>query len=146
MTPTGARHILRSARDDDSGYLGQIVLARDVAAVTGACMMVRRSVFDILGGFDETFPLTCNDVDFCFRVRQAGYRVVWSPHAALTHADGGTRGLDRTARQIIRTCLDNGRLLERWTPIEAGDPYLNANLMVTDHHLLLATPDSKPAA
>ena len=146
MTPTGARHILRSARDDESGYMGQIVLARDVTAVAGACMMVRRTVFDALGGFDECFPLTCNDVDFCLRARKAGHRVVWTPHAVLTHLDGGTRGQDRTAEQIVRTCLDNGRLLERWEQIEAGDPYLNANLMVTDHHLLLATSGRASAA
>ena len=146
VTPAGSRHILRAARDDDSGYMGQIALARDVAAVTGACMMVRHTVFDAARGFDESFPLTCNDIDFCYRVRDAGYRVVWTPHAALTHLDGGTRGRDETAEQIIRTFLDNGRLLERWDPTGAGDPYLNANLMVTDHDLLLATPDPMPGA
>ncbi|WP_419730037.1 glycosyltransferase [Lichenicola sp.] len=146
VTPAGSRHILRSARDDDSGYMGQLVLARDVAAVTGACMMVRRTVFDAVGGFDETFPMTCNDIDFCYRVRDAGHRVVWTPHAALTHLDGGTRGRDETPEQIIRSFLDNGRLLERWDPTGAGDPYLNANLMVTDHKLLLATPDLMPSA
>ncbi|MGI4746036.1 MAG: glycosyltransferase [Janthinobacterium lividum] len=145
ITPTGARHILRSARDDDSGYMGQIVLTRDVAAVTGACMMVRRTVFDALGGFDETFPLTCNDIDFCFRARKAGHRVVWTPHATLTHVDGGTRGVDGTAQQIIQACMDNGRLLERWDPIGLGDPYLNANLMVTDHHLFLAASSTGPS-
>ena len=146
VTPAGSRHILRSARDDDSGYMGQIVLARDVAAVTGACMMVRHAVFDAAGGFDESFPMTCNDIDFCYRVRDAGHRVVWTPHATLTHIDGGTRGRDESAEQIIRTFLDNGRLLERWDPTGAGDPYLNANLMVTDHNLLLATPDLVPGA
>ena len=146
ITSTGARHILRSARDDDSGYMGQIVLTRDVAAVTGACMMVRRTVFDTLGGFDETFPLTCNDVDFCFRARKAGHRIVWTPHATLTHIDGGTRGSDATARQIIQACLDTGRLLERWDPVGLGDPYLNANLTVTDHHLFLAASSSGSAA
>ena len=140
MTPTGPRHVLRSARDDDPGYMGQIVLARDLTAVAGACMLVRREVFDALSGFDESFPLTCNDVDFCLRARNAGYRVVWTPHAVLTHVDGGTRGHDGTAEQIIRTCMDNGRLLERWDDVTANDPYLNDNLVVTDYHLLLAVP------
>lgn len=100
-------------------------------------MMVHRVVFDALGGFDESFPLTCNDVDFCLRARDAGFRVVWTPHATLTHIDGGTRGRDHTARQIVQACLDNGQLLDRWGRAGANDPYVNANLMVNDNHMLL---------
>ena len=144
MTPTGARHVLRSARADESGYMGQIVLARDVTAVTGACMMVRAEVFAALGGFEESFPLTCNDVEFCLRARRAGYRVVWTPHSMLTHVDGGTRGRDVTAEQIVQTCLDNGRLLDYWDEPDGVDPYVNANLKVGDHHLFLA-PRRVPA-
>ncbi|NHN86602.1 glycosyltransferase [Acetobacter musti] len=141
LTPQGARHILRSARAEDSGYMGVIALARDLLAVTGACMMVRREAFDQVEGFDETFPLTCNDVDFCLRARQAGWRVVWTPHAFLMHVDGATRGPDHSASQILQSCVDDGRLLDRWARFNKTDPYINANLMVTDHHLLLRTPD-----
>ncbi|EHH68892.1 glycosyltransferase [Gluconobacter morbifer] len=144
LTERGPKHILRSAAEDDPGYLGQLVLTRDLMAVTGACMLVPRPVFDQAGGFDETFPLTCNDVDFCLRVRKEGLRVVWTPHATLMHVDGGTRGRDGTARNLFNACVDVGRLLERWEKVMLNDPFLNANLEATDYALRLATPPRAP--
>lgn len=140
MTPKGAKHILRGAHDDNPGYLGQLVLARDLMAVTGACMLVSRTVFTELGGFDESFPLTCNDVEFCLRVRQRGLRVMWTPHASLMHVDGGTRGRDYSPRNILDACMDVGRLLQKWEKVMTQDPFLNDNLLATDHDLILATP------
>ncbi|MBS1032148.1 glycosyltransferase [Gluconobacter cerinus] len=144
LTEHGPKHILRSAAEDNPGYLGQLVLTRDLMAVTGACMLVPRPVFEQIGGFDETFPLTCNDIDFCLRAREAGLRVVWTPHATLMHEDGGTRGRDGTARNLFNACVDVGRLLERWEQIMLDDPFLNANLEATDYTLQLATPPRAP--
>jgi len=140
LDENGATHILRSAREEESGYLGQIALPRAVGAVTGACLMVRRAVFEQAGGFDESFPITCNDVDFCLRVRQLGLQVVWTPHAVLTHLDGATRGRDEAPSRILASCYDMGRLLDRWEPVMTADPFLNANLEATDYDLILAMP------
>lgn len=107
-------------------------------------MLVPRPVFEQIGGFDETFPLTCNDIDFCLRAREAGLRVVWTPHATLMHEDGGTRGRDGTARSLFNACVDVGRLLERWEQIMLDDPFLNPNLEATDYTLQLATPPRAP--
>src|SRR5262249_30246175 len=73
-----------------TGYYCRNVLPHNCAAVTGACLMTRREVFHELGGFDESFPLNYNDVDYCLRLRQAGYRIVYTPHATLSHYEGAT--------------------------------------------------------
>jgi len=66
-------------------------LSRDVSAVTGACLGIRRSVFEEVGGFEPTFPVNYNDVDLCLKVTSSGYRVIVDPHIELTHLECGTR-------------------------------------------------------
>ncbi len=138
LSEMAATHVLRSAREEEPGYMGQLALTRDLSAVTGACLAIRRPVFAALGGADESFDHTCNDVDLCLRARAAGWRVVWTPHAVLTHVDGATRGHDRTLAQLTRFWHDLGRLHERWGIAMDLDPFLNANLVATDHNLVLA--------
>ena len=115
-------------------------MARDLSAVTGACLAIRRDVFEAVGGADESLPYTCNDIDLCLKVRALGRRVVWTPHAVLMHVDGASRGPDRSVRRLARSWYDLGRLHDRWPEAVDRDPFLNANLTATDHHLLLATP------
>lgn len=101
-------------------------LVREVSAVTGACMMVRRQVFEAVGGFDETLPVIFNDVDLCLRIRRDGYAVLYTPHARLYHYEGSTRGRrdPKEDRQVFQ---------ERWAQLlTSGDPYYNPNL--TDRH------------
>jgi GT2 family glycosyltransferase len=97
-------------------------LARDVSAVTGACLAIRRQVFDQLGGFDPEFPVNYNDVDLCLRARQAGYRVIYEPTAVLRHDECQTR--------MGGTTYDERRkFLARWRSIvDSGDPFYNPNL------------------
>lgn len=101
--------------------VGRPVL-RDASAVTGACMMVKREVFDLVGGFDESMAIAYNDVDFCLRVRQQGLRVVYTPFAHLKHEESSSRGaLDPTAdHDAFRTRWGNEDTLE--------DPFLNPNV------------------
>ena len=73
-------------------------------------------------------------------VRALGHRVVWTPHAVLTHVDGASRGPDSSVRRLARSWHDLRRLHDRWPEAVDSDPFLNANLTATDHHLLLATP------
>jgi GT2 family glycosyltransferase len=96
-------------------------LLRDVTAVTGACMATRPGVFWRLGGYDERLRVAYNDVDYCLRLHQAGYQVVYEPDAALFHAEGSTRGL-------VEDELDAPAFDRRWRPRSECDPYYNPNL------------------
>lgn len=104
----------------DAGWMGRVV--RDVSAVTGACQMVRTSVFDEVGGYDEALPLAYNDVDFCMRIRASDRLIVYTPHAELSHREGASRG---RSHQLA----DEELFWRRWG--RAGgisDPYVNPHL------------------
>jgi len=107
---------------DHGGYfsLGQSVL--NASAVTAACMMTRSAVFSELGGFEKQLTVAFNDVDYCLRVRQAGYRVVYTPYAELFHYESASRG-------SLHPPADEAFFRERWgCPGEIVDPYYNPNL------------------
>ena len=144
LSQSSAKHVLRSARQD-AGYLGQLAMVRDLSAVTGACLAIRRAVFESVGGLSEALPLSCNDIDLCMRVRQEGLRVVWSPFALLHHVDGASRGHDRTIPQQASFRRSLATLQSKWDKAMRHDPYLNANLRATDHNLLLAEPPRRVA-
>ncbi len=101
---------------------------RNYSAVSAACMMIRKSVFEKVGGFDEQFSATYNDIDFCLRVRQARYRIVWTPYAELYHDDSSSLGRDRNSREVA--CLK-----QRWGGILTNDPYYNPNLTLRHEDL-----------
>lgn len=96
-------------------------LLRDVSAVTGACMATRPGVYWRVGGYDERLRVAYNDVDYCLRLHQAGYQVVYEPDAALFHAEGSTRG-------TVEDPEDAPLFNERWRPRSSCDPYYNPNL------------------
>jgi len=105
-----------------AGCWNWLPFTRNVSAVTGACLAVRKRVFEELGGFDEGFPVNYNDVDFCLRARQAGYRIVLEPDAVLRHEECATR-------QPGVGIEERDRFLERWGEwLEAGDPFYSPNL------------------
>jgi ADP-heptose:LPS heptosyltransferase/GT2 family glycosyltransferase len=117
-----ARHAFRFAEASDPGYFGLALTTRDVIAVTGACLMVRRALFESLGGFDEAHEIINNDLDFCLRVHSAGYAVVYTPHATLIHHEMASRG-------ELPDRFDTGRFERRWTRLFAdGDPFFSPNL------------------
>lgn len=106
---------------DHGGYWGLGDIVRNCSAVTGACLMIRPSVYWEVGGHEERLRIAWNDVDLCLRVRQAGYQVVYTPYAELYHVEGGTRG--------IHTHYDDDAVFEgRWVTHKCLDPYYNANL------------------
>ncbi len=98
---------------------------RDVSAVTAACLMMRREVFDAVGGFDEALPVNSNDVDLCLRLRAFGYLIVYTPHAVVRHYESQTRG-GRTASE------DVWLMLRRWRQVLPHDPYYSPNLTLGD--------------
>jgi GT2 family glycosyltransferase len=129
-TPNGAGHPGRLS--NGSSIWPWLTMTREVSAVTAACLLMPRSVFHAIGGFDEGFPVNYNDVDLCLRIRQAGHRIILEAGARLEHAESTTRepGIRYSERR---------KFLERWSAqLEKGDPYFNPNL--TDDELLLPDP------
>ena len=109
------------------GYMGRLCYAQDVTAVTGACLMVSRAAYDQVGGLDESFTISLNDVDFCLKLREAGYLNIFTPFAELYHYESKTRGMEEgeKLRRYERECA---HFLEKWkAQLDAGDPYYNPN-------------------
>ncbi|MFB3916102.1 MAG: glycosyltransferase [Terriglobales bacterium] len=103
------------------GYFDSLSRVKNYSAVTAACMMVRRDVFEQVGGFDENLSVAFNDVDFCLRVREAGFRVVWTPYAELFHYESASRGFDLDTHEVRY-------MQKRWGRKLTEDPYYNPNL------------------
>jgi GT2 family glycosyltransferase len=128
----GAGNFFCGASRDDSGYYGFLLLTRRVSAVSAACMALRRSVYLELGGLDEiNFSVAFNDVDFCLRIGQRGYGVVWTPHAELYHLESATRGADTDRQRLARLERDAEQLRKRWGELLSRDPFYNQNCTLT---------------
>jgi GT2 family glycosyltransferase len=126
---TIASHAHVFLQRDDPGYCNRAAVAQEFSAVTAACMIVRRSLYEELGGLDERhLPVAFNDVDFCLRARESGYRVVWTPHAELYHHEKVSRGKDRSAEGIRRERREVNYMLKRWRHMLNRDPFYNPNL------------------
>ena len=124
----GAHVHLGTARGE-AGYGNRLVSNQNYSAVTGACLMTRRCVFEEAGGFDEDFALAFNDTDLCLRIRQRGYRIVWTPWAELFHHESATRGHDNTPEKKAQFHDAASRFLVKWSDwLRRGDPYYNPNL------------------
>lgn len=110
------------------GYMGRLCYAQDVSAVTGACLMVSRAKYDEVGGFDESFAVSLNDVDFCLKLREKGYLNVFTPFAELYHYESLSRGLDLEGENAKRYDAESDHFKEKWKKVlEKGDPYYNPN-------------------
>lgn len=124
-----AGHILTGYGKNHAGYMGRLQITQDISAVTGACLMVKRQVFEKLGGLDEEFAVALNDVDLCLRVRQLDKLVVFNPDAQLYHYESKSRGFETTPEKMERFQKEINRFKERHKEIlEKGDPYYNPNL------------------
>lgn len=115
-TPRGGRHAFRHVGGSDPGWFGMALAERNVLAVTGACLMVRRSDFTALGGFDERHAIVNNDVDYCLRCWEAGKAVVYTPHATLVHYEGASRSALGDAFDAVRFAARWGRRLRACDP------------------------------
>jgi GT2 family glycosyltransferase len=105
------------------------MLTREVSAVTGACLAVPRRAFFAVGGLDEVnLPIAFNDVDFCLRLRAAGYRIIWTPHAELIHHESKSRGSDFTPERLDGFRAEVAYMERRWADALPCDPFFNPNL------------------
>lgn len=124
-----AGHAFIGQDRDDNGYFSRIISVQDLSAVTAACLMVRRSVFDEVEGLNEEFKVAFNDIDFCLKVRKAGYLVVYNPYAQFYHYESKSRGQEDSADKVARFQQEIGLFGERWGELlENGDSYYNPNL------------------
>ena len=124
-----AGHCFVQQKRGSTGYCHRIICAQDYSAVTAACMMVRRSVFDEAGGLTEELQVAFNDIDFCLKVRALGYLVVYNPYVELYHYESKSRGLEDTPEKLARFHREIEILERRWPDImKNGDPYYNPNL------------------
>jgi GT2 family glycosyltransferase len=118
-----------------AGHMQRLTYTQNVAAVSGACMLVPKPVFDQVGGFDEGFVLAFNDVDLCLKILTAGYRMVWTPTAELYHLESKTRGPEDTDEKQRRFKREYDLFHLKWsTFLKAGDPYYSP-------HFRLDRPD-----
>jgi GT2 family glycosyltransferase len=122
------------------GYLGRASLEQDVSGVTAACMVVRRSVFRDIGGFDEKFAIAFNDVDLCLRIRRAGWRIIWTPTAELYHLESASIGNHRAQARRTEFESEANLLRKRWGPLLDDDPFYNPNLSLHRQFALAFPP------
>lgn len=114
------------------GYMARASIAQNLTACTAACLMMRRDVFDEVGGLDESFEVAFNDVDLCMKIREKGYLVVFTPYAELYHYESKSRGNDSTPEKLERFRGEIDRFKEKWQKqLDDGDPYYNPNLTLT---------------
>lgn len=117
-----AIHAFEGLPKDNPGYKGLVQQVRECSAVTGACLMIKKSLFDQVGGFDEHFAYSFNDVDICLRLREKGYAIIYTPHAVLYHHGTSTRPYTEDEKEIVY-------FVKRWHDmILKGDPYYDQTL------------------
>lgn len=128
-----AGHIMCRASKEDPGYFERMISVQEISAVTAACMMVKKSDFDAVGGLDETFQVAFNDIDLCMKFRAAGKKIIFTPYAELYHYESKSRGLEDTPEKQFRFDKEVKRFQEKWAQqLEMGDPYYSPNLSVTE--------------
>ena len=124
-----AGHAFSKVDGENLGYMGRLYYAQNVSAVTAACVMIPRRVWEAVNGLDTSFAVAFNDVDLCMRIRQMGYLIVWTPYAELYHYESKSRGSENTPEKKKRFESEVQRFRERWEKqLKEGDPYYNPNL------------------
>ncbi len=126
------------------GYMGRLCYAQNVSAVTGACLLVKRSLYEEVGGLDESFAVSLNDVDFCLKLREKGLLNVFTPFAELFHYESISRGLDDEGEKAQRYNKESEQFRNRWKKqLAQGDPYYNINFSLdrSDYSLKINTDD-----
>ena len=134
-----AGHFHLGCQRHDPGYFSRAVLQQNLSAVTAACLAMRRAVFDEVGGFNADLRVAFNDVDFCLRIRQRGYLIVWTPLAELYHHELASRGSDLMAKRH-QEFSRRSSICERTGDRFDRDPYFNPNLSLRDLSISLAFP------
>jgi GT2 family glycosyltransferase len=133
-----AGHSHKYLPKNDAGYMGRAVVPQALSAVTAACLMIKRNVYMQVNGLDEDLRVAFNDVDFCLRVRDAGYRNVWTPFAEMYHHESASRGHEDNPEKIARFNGEIDFMKKRWGNKLLNDPYYSPNLTLQYENFSLA--------
>lgn len=123
-----AGHVHKGLARGEKGYFGRAALVQNFGAVTAACLVVRKDIYEAVGGLDEDFAVAFNDIDFCLRLTAGGYRNLWTPYAQLYHHESASRGYEDTPEKIARFTREIEHLRQRWGNNLFHDPAYNPNL------------------
>ncbi len=124
-----AGHSHKGFARENPGYMARASIAQNLSACTAACLMIRKDVYDEVGGLDEEYAVAFNDIDFCMKIRKAGYLIAFTPFAEFYHYESKSRGDEDTPEKRARFNSEIFRFQERWgAELKKGDPYYNPNL------------------
>lgn len=124
-----ADHVFKGLDRSERGYMDRAILQQEYSAVTAACMMTWKNLFIEIGGFDEeNLPISFNDLDYCLKLREAGYRIIFTPYAELYHYESYSRGKDTTPEAQKRAKREADYIRKKWKKYIDYDPYYNPNL------------------
>ena len=138
-----AGHSHKHSPRDNPGYCGRLLLAQNLSAVTAACLVVRKEVFDAVGGFDQqNLSVAFNDVDLCLRIQEAGFYNVWTPYAEMYHYESASRGYEDTPEKQARFNKEVAYMKQRWGQGLLRDPAYNPNLTLDREDFSFAWPHS----
>lgn len=140
-----ASHGHKRAHKNSNGYFGRLKLIQNYSAVTAACLVVKRSLYHVVGGLNEVdLTIAYNDVDFCLKIAQQGVRNIWTPYAQLLHYESVSRGEDNTPEKIERLHNEREYMLAHWASIIDSDPYYSTYLTRNADDFSLGDGFSKP--
>ena len=136
-----AGHAHKGFPKGSHGYVGRMSLISEFSAVTGACLLTRKKLYEQLGGLNEIdLQIACNDVDYCLRLKEAGYRIIWTPYAELYHHESATRGFEDSPEKKSRFANELQFMKDRWGELLNDDPAYNPNLTLETQDFNLAWP------
>jgi len=136
-----AGHAFKGLKKSNPGRNGRAMLIQNYSAVTAACILFRRKVYDEVGGMDDkNLAIAFNDIDFCLRIREKGYLIVYSPYAELYHYESASRGYEDTPEKQERFAKEIDYMKEQWGETLQNDPYYNPNLTLEKEDFSLACP------
>ncbi len=123
---------------DNPGYMARASIAQNLSACTAACLLIRKSVYEEIGGLDENYAVAFNDIDFCMAIRKAGYLIVFTPYAEFYHYESKSRGDEDTPEKRARFNSEVFRFQDKWgEELKKGDPYYNPNLTLDSENFAL---------
>ncbi|WP_313951825.1 glycosyltransferase [Accumulibacter sp.] len=135
-----AGHSFLNYERGETGHFGRAALHQSLSAVTAACMVVKKSIYQEVGGLDERLSVSFNDIDFCLRLREAGYRNVWTPYAEMFHHESASRGQETTPAKQARFASEVAFMNDKWANELLDDPAYSPNLTLTANDFSLAWP------
>ena len=133
-----AGHTFIGLHKAENSYFHRAMCAQDYSAVTAACLMTKKSVFEAVGGLSTELAVAFNDIDYCMKVRALGKLVVYAPYATLYHYESKSRGLEDTPEKVARFNREVAIFIKKWPDIiKNGDPYYNPNLTLRKSNFAL---------